>query len=58
MTLAEAIEIKLHWKKANYPTALEAERKADMLSIEALRRLVNNRKSLVKKDYTPLPGEF
>jgi len=46
MTLDKAIEIKVQWRKDNYPTPLADEMNADMLSIEALRRIQKGRTKL------------
>jgi len=58
MTLDKAIEIKVQWRKDNYPTPLADEMNADMLSIEALRRIQKGRADL-KWPFVdrPLPGE-
>jgi len=57
MNIKRAIEIKLQWRKDNYPPALSDEMNADMLSIEALKRcktLEDNSRLWAAK---PLPGE-
>ena len=58
MTLDKGIEIKLQWRKDNYPTPLADEMNADMLSIEALKRIQKGRATL-KYPFTDrlLPGE-
>lgn len=57
ITIDKAIEIKLQWRKDNYPPPLADEMNADMLSIEALKRVKDCRD--VECDFapTPLPGE-
>ena len=57
MTLQEAIEIKLQWRKNNYPPALPDEMNADMLSIEALKRVASQRKQIPPWTGKPLLGE-
>jgi len=57
MTLNKAIEIKVQWRKANYPPPLADEMNADKLSIEALKW-----RQLMEHDYGSwcgplLPGE-
>lgn len=37
MNIDKAIEIKLQWRKDNYPPPLADEMNADMLSIKALK---------------------
>ncbi len=58
MTLDKAIEIKVQWRKDNYPTPLADEMNADMLSIEALKRIQKGR-AILKYPFTDrlLPGE-
>jgi len=57
MKLEKAIEIKLQWRKDNYPLPLADEMNADMLSIEALKYLQRIR-GLHKPGVIPLlPGE-
>ncbi len=55
--LGKAIEIKLQWRKDNYPTPLADEMNADMLSIEALRAVKNARKTGNWSWVNELPGE-
>ena len=57
MTLDKAIEIKLQWRKDGYPPALADEMNADMLSIEALKRIVYLRKDMDCPYWMTLPGE-
>jgi len=57
MTLDEAIEIKLRWRKDNYPPPLADEMNADMLSIEALKRVRFSRDTNEAFYKLPLPGE-
>lgn len=57
MTLAQAIEIKLQWRKDNYPPPLSDEMNADMLSIEAIRRIAYLRKDMDCPHWMTLPGE-
>jgi len=57
MTAEEAIEIKLQWRKDNYPPALADEMNADMLSIEALKRHQNRAHITFAGMMEPLPGE-
>ena len=57
MTIDEAIKIKLQWRKDNYPPALPDEMNADMLSIEALKRVKSARVSLYSRYSHFLPGE-
>jgi len=57
MTIDKAIEIKLQWRKDNYPTPLADEMNADMLSIEALKRIKNDRHFSGIRSIKPLPGE-
>ena len=57
MKLEKAIDIKLLWRKNNYPPPLADEMNADMLSIEALKAWIEARKD---PDFTiapVLPGE-
>lgn len=57
MKLEKAIEIKLQWRKNNYPPPLADEMNADMLSIEALKRLKGYRDHTISINLKPLPGE-
>ena len=61
ITIDKAIEIKLQWRKDNYPPPLADEMNADMLSIEALRYIENTRNLMSHYLPTPhpplLPGE-
>ena len=57
MTLDKAIEIKLQWRKDNYPTPLADEMNADMLSIEALKGIKAVRQLHPELSPFPLPGE-
>ena len=57
MTLEKAIEIKLLWRKDNYPPALADEMNADMLSIEALKRMKEGRQYKMGLSKSLLPGE-
>ena len=57
MTLEEAIEIKLKWRKDNYPPALPDEMNADMLSIEALKWWKAHRLASPDCYIDKLPGE-
>ncbi|GAH77927.1 unnamed protein product [marine sediment metagenome] len=53
----KAIEIKLQWRKDNYPPALADEMNADMLSIEALEFIIKWHDGLIAEGFSPLPGE-
>jgi len=57
MNIDKAIEIKLQWRKDNYPPPLADEMNADMISIEALKayKLFRENHPLWKFDL--LPGE-
>jgi len=63
ITIDKAIEIKLQWRKDNYPPPLADEMDADMLSIEALKYVEYARNItapflLSPTPYPPLlPGE-
>jgi len=57
MNINKAIEIKLRWRKDNYPPALPDEMNADMLSIEALRIVTELRQRFSKMCLGRLPGE-
>jgi len=57
MNIDKAIEIKLQWRKDNYPPALADEMNADMLSIEALKALKEHRDLDICFACKPLPGE-
>ena len=57
MTLEEAIQIKLQWRKDNYPPPLADEMNADMLSIEALKRCQYFDRCDFKGKKFLLPGE-
>lgn len=57
MNIERAIEIKLQWRKDNYPPALPDEMNADMLSIEALKRLKEHREEHIDITFRALPRE-
>lgn len=57
MNLAKAIEIKLQWRKDNYPPALPDEMNADMLSIKALERCKYIAEHTDRWSGVLLPGE-
>lgn len=57
MTLQEAIEIKLAWKKTNYEPPLADEINADNLSIEALKLIIKYRPAYLVNIPPLLPGE-
>ena len=57
MKLQKAIEIKLQWRKDNYPPALPDEMNADMLSIEALKVITLIRQGIDLAEGELLPGE-
>jgi len=57
MTLDKAIEIKLQWRKDNYPPALADEIDADNISIEALKRVAKMRTYKPTPPGLLLPGE-
>ncbi len=57
MTLEKAIEIKLQWRKDNYPPPLADEMNADMLSIEALKARKRDRELGYVDLDDLLPGE-
>jgi len=57
MTIDKAIEIKIQWRKDNYPLPLADEMNADMLSIEALKRLQEQRSRTILDEDDLLPGE-
>lgn len=57
MTIEEAIRIKLAWRKENYPPALPDEMNADMLSIKALKLLLELRSTDLRWFDPLLPGE-
>jgi len=57
MTIDKAIEIKLQWRKDNYPPALADEMNADMLSIEALKFIQKHHDVLHTIYTTFLSGE-
>ena len=57
MKLEKAIEIKLQWRKDNYPPPLADEMNADMLSIEALRKILEQRNPDGWMGTLELPGE-
>ena len=57
MKLEKAIEIKLQWRKDNYPPALPDEMNADMLSIEALKEIKYLHEIHILHDDEFLPGE-
>ena len=58
MNIDKAIKIKLQWRKDNYPPALPSEMNADMLSIEALKRIDRYRRDYPGIHDRPLPGEI
>ena len=58
MTINKAIEIKLQWRKDNYPPALADEMNADMMSIEALKRCKVLAENSPLWRAKPLPGEI
>jgi len=57
MKLEKAIEIKLQWRKDNYPTPLADEMNADLLSIEALRVFSELAPMFRVAPFGLLPGE-
>ncbi|MBA7602869.1 hypothetical protein ES703_09965 [subsurface metagenome] len=57
MKLEKAIEIKEQWRKDNYPPPLADEMNADMLSIEAMKRLQRYRPVTEHPVLELLPGE-
>jgi len=57
MRLEKAIEIKRAWRSENYPPPLADEMNADELSIQAIQRLIDCRRSLLNSPFQPLPGE-
>lgn len=57
ITLEKAIEIKLQWRKDNYPPPLADQMNADMLSIEAMKRIRRQRSLTIPIPQPPLPGE-
>ncbi len=57
MKLEKAIEIKLQWRKDNYPPTLADEMNADMLSIEALKAVKSIRVNGYWSANGSLPGE-
>ena len=57
MNIERAIEIKLQWRKDNYPPPLADEMNADMLSIEALKRIDHCRRWTSSTWGRELPGE-
>ena len=57
MTIDKAIEIKIQWRKDNYPLPLADEMNADMLSIEALKAIKEYRKLPFYSFLKLLPGE-
>lgn len=57
MNLNKAIEIKLQWRKDNYPPPLADQMDADMMSIEALKAIDKLRDYEHHVYPTPLPGE-
>ncbi len=57
MTITEAIQIKLLWRKGKYPPPLANEMNADDLSIEALKRCKWHKDEHLPGFYEPLPGE-
>ncbi|MBA7594300.1 hypothetical protein ES703_01241 [subsurface metagenome] len=57
MKLEKAIEIKVQWRKDNYPPPLADEMNADTLSIEALKRIQYLRFHGYQSDNLTLPGE-
>ncbi|MBA7493224.1 hypothetical protein ES702_03790 [subsurface metagenome] len=57
MNIPKAIEIKLQWRKDNYPPPLADEMNADMLSIEALYQVRESRFDPSTWEPKLLPGE-
>lgn len=57
ITIDKAIEIKLQWRKDNYPPPLADEMDADMLSIEALKRVRSARDKRFPVQGEELPSE-
>jgi len=57
VNIEKAIEIKLQWRKDNYPPALADEMNADMLSIKALKWFKEWRAPQYPAPYIRLPGE-
>lgn len=57
MKLAKAIEVKLQWKKDNYPPPLADQINADNLGIEALKAISLCRKGVSSMVYRSLSGE-
>ncbi len=57
MRLDKAIEIKLHWQRNNYPPPLAEEMYADLISTEALKRIVYLRLDMDTPHWMTLPGE-
>jgi len=57
MKIDKAIEIKIQWRKNNYPPPLADEMNADMVSIEALKGIISLRRGLGKALSDLLPGE-
>ena len=57
MNIDKAIEIKLQWRKDNYPPPLADEMNADMLSIEALKWCKDCKKASLEPRMPLLPGE-
>jgi len=57
MKIDKAIEIKIQWRKNNYPPPLADEMNADMLSIEALREVKMARFGGPTLEGELLPGE-
>ena len=57
MKIEKAIEIKLQWRKDNYPPPLADEMNADMLSIEALKAIRDYRNRTHPGLPYKLPGE-
>ncbi|MBA7622919.1 hypothetical protein ES703_30306 [subsurface metagenome] len=57
MKIEKAIEIKLQWRKDNYPPPLADEMNADMMSIEALKRIYSQYDPDHQMMRILLPGE-
>lgn len=57
MKIEKAIEIKLQWRKDNYPPPLADELNADMLSIEALKFRKGEKEAGYLDPDDLLPGE-
>jgi len=57
LKIEKAIEIKLQWRKDNYPPPLADEMNADMMSIEALKRIYSQYDPDHQMMRILLPGE-